>query len=149
MCQPLKMDYKNIRVAELKAIARELGLRGYSRLRKGELIALLRDNLQPPLRQAPRPREPHNHRPRSGVQAPVGRSQQRPTQPRQPSVRFRPDRPRQPELLRKLEERTPQPPPPPRKRPQNLLGALGPPLCEGYLHHLLLLGHSKNLNHIS
>ena len=66
------MDYKNIRVAELKAIARELGLRGYSRLRKGELIALLRDNLQPPPRQAPRPREPHNHRPRSGVQAPVG-----------------------------------------------------------------------------
>ena len=27
-----------------------------------------------------------------------------------PSVRFRPDRPRQPELLRKLEERNPQPP---------------------------------------
>ena len=29
-----------------------------------------------------------------------------------PSVRFRPDRPRQPELLRKLEERNPQPPKP-------------------------------------
>ena len=28
------MDYENIRVAELKALARERGLRGYSRLRK-------------------------------------------------------------------------------------------------------------------
>ena len=30
-----------MRVAELKAIAREEGLRGYSRLRKAELIELL------------------------------------------------------------------------------------------------------------
>ena len=34
-------------VAELKAITRERGLRGYSRLRKAELIALLQNN--PPL----------------------------------------------------------------------------------------------------
>ena len=32
-----------MRVAELKAIKRECGLRGYSWLRKAELIALLRE----------------------------------------------------------------------------------------------------------
>ena len=42
------MDYENMRVAELKALARQRGLRGYSRLIKAELIALLQDNLQPP-----------------------------------------------------------------------------------------------------
>ena len=92
------MDYNNRRVAELKAIVRECGLRGNSQLRKAELIALHRDNLQPPPRPAPRPRGPCEHRP---------------TQPRQPSIRFRPDRPRQPELLRKLEEKNPEPPQPP------------------------------------
>ena len=35
------MDYNNMRVAKLKALVRERGLRGYSRLRKAELIALL------------------------------------------------------------------------------------------------------------
>ena len=48
-----------MRVTELKALARERGLRGYSWLRKAELIALLRDNLQPstspPPMLAPRP----------------------------------------------------------------------------------------------
>ena len=33
-----------MRVAKLKALARERGLRGYSRLRKAELIALLQNN---------------------------------------------------------------------------------------------------------
>ena len=97
-----------MRVAELKAIARERGLRGYSRLRKAELIALLRDNLQP----STRPLCPAGEAPLS--------SPRRLTQPRQPSIRFRPDRPRQPELLRKLEGRNPQPPlppSPPQKRP--------------------------------
>ena len=32
------MDYNNMRVAELKSLARERGLRGYSRLRKSGLI---------------------------------------------------------------------------------------------------------------
>ena len=36
-----------MRVIELKALMKECGLRGYSRLRKAELIALLQDNLQP------------------------------------------------------------------------------------------------------
>ena len=39
-----------MRVAELKPLAREHGLRGYSRLRKAELIALLRP--APPTRSA-------------------------------------------------------------------------------------------------
>ena len=42
-----------MRVAELKSLAREHGLRGYSRLRKAELIALLQNN--PPPRQLREP----------------------------------------------------------------------------------------------
>ena len=38
------MDYENMRVVDLKVLARERGLRGYSRLRKAELIALLQNN---------------------------------------------------------------------------------------------------------
>ena len=37
-----------MRVAELKYLTREHGLRGYSQLRKAELIALLQNDLQPP-----------------------------------------------------------------------------------------------------
>ena len=99
-----------MRVAELKAITRERGLRGYSRLRKAELIELLRNN-QPSTRPPPipTPRSPHTR--------PKGSHTRRPPRPNRPpspptSVRFRPNRPRQPELLRKLEERNLQPPPP-------------------------------------
>ena len=67
-----------MRVVDLKALAREHGLRGYSRLRKAELIALLQSS--PP---APRTRPPRLTRP--------------PPPPPQ-SVRFRPDRSRQPSL---------------------------------------------------
>ena len=35
---------ENMRMPELKALAREHRLRGYSRLRKAELIAFLQDN---------------------------------------------------------------------------------------------------------
>ena len=41
------MDYEIMRVTELKALERERGLRGYSRLRKAELIALLQNNPPP------------------------------------------------------------------------------------------------------
>ena len=47
---------------ELKALARERRLRGYSRLRKAELIAFLQDNapqeLQATRRQRPPPSSP-------------------------------------------------------------------------------------------
>ena len=40
-----------MRVAELKALARERGLRGYSRLRKSRLIDLIRNNPPSPVPQ--------------------------------------------------------------------------------------------------
>ena len=47
-----------MRVVDLKTLARERGLRGYSRLRKSELIALLQ-NSPPALRTTPpRPTSP-------------------------------------------------------------------------------------------
>ena len=39
-----------MRVPELKALARERGLRNYSRLRRAELVALLQNNPPPPPR---------------------------------------------------------------------------------------------------
>ena len=82
-----------MREVDLKVLAKERGLRGYSRLKKAELIAFLQNNLQPRTRPTPAPRT----RP------------PRPTRPSSPppSIRFRPDRPRQPELLRQLGERPP------------------------------------------
>ena len=51
-----------MRVVDLKALAKERGLRGYSRLKKAKLIAFIRDNLQPHAR--PPPQEPIDDRPR-------------------------------------------------------------------------------------
>ena len=98
-----------MRVMELKALARDRGLRGYSRLRKAEIIALLRPSRRPiPAGEA----SPSGPRARD-LRSPTPRRPPRSTRPPPPlpSVRFRPDRPRQPELLRKLEERNPQQPP--------------------------------------
>ena len=51
---------ENMRMPELKALARECRLRGYSQLRKADLIELLQDNAP----QAPRQqRPPHPNRP--------------------------------------------------------------------------------------
>ena len=53
-------EMENTRMPELKALAREHRLRGYSRLRKAELIAFHQDNEpQAPRRQRP----PHQNRP--------------------------------------------------------------------------------------
>ena len=40
----MENSYETLRMPELKALAREHGLRGYSRLRKAELIAFLQNN---------------------------------------------------------------------------------------------------------
>ena len=127
-----------MKVTDLRSLARQLGMRGYSKLRKDDLIDFINNNLssRPPPRPAPRPTGPHEWRPPPrSASRPAGPCEQRPpprpvprpagpcewrppprpaprlTQPRQPSIRFMPDRLRQPELLRKLEERNPQPPP--------------------------------------
>ena len=42
------MEYESMRLLELKSLARERGLRNYSRMRKTELIALLRAPAPPP-----------------------------------------------------------------------------------------------------
>ena len=48
---------ENMRMPELKALVREHRLRGYSRLRKGELIELLQDN-EPQAQRRPHPNRP-------------------------------------------------------------------------------------------
>ena len=80
-----------MRVAELKALAREHGLRGYSRMRKSEIIELIRNNQQSWAPDIP----PNNGTtPPGGAQAPSPPRSMQPNQTQ--SVRLRPDRPRQP-----------------------------------------------------
>ena len=40
----MENNYETLRMPELKALARERGLRGYSQLRKADLIAFLQNN---------------------------------------------------------------------------------------------------------
>ena len=47
-----------MRMPELKALARESGLRGYSQLRKAELIAFLQNNEHQAQRPPPEPNRP-------------------------------------------------------------------------------------------
>ena len=75
----MERKFSELKVPELKALAKERGLRGYSKLRKAELIALLQT---PPLPPAPCTRPP------------------KPTR-RPPPPPSKPDRPRQLELLEK------------------------------------------------
>ena len=54
------MEYENMRMPELKALARDRGLRNYSRMRKTESVALLQTNGTP---EDPRAAAPHNRPP--------------------------------------------------------------------------------------
>ena len=58
----MEKNYKTLRMPELKALARERKLRGYSRLRKAELIAFLQDEDR-------RQEEPPTREPRIGSSA--------------------------------------------------------------------------------
>ena len=80
------MDYNNTKVVNLKALVKERGLQGYSKLRKAELITFLQNNLQP---STSTPRPDTQTRPPRPIRPPL---------PPLQSVRYRPDRPRQPEL---------------------------------------------------
>ena len=43
----MRMEYENMRMPELKSLDRECRLRGYSRMRKAELLALLQNSPLP------------------------------------------------------------------------------------------------------
>ena len=81
-----------MRVVDLKALAKERGLRGYSRLNKAELIAFIQNNLQPRTRPPPipAPRQIPALRPPSAPRTRPPRSTRPPPPP--------PVRPRQQEL---------------------------------------------------
>ena len=96
---------KTLNLKTLKALAKSLGLRGFSRLTKSQLIDFIKVNFITRPKKIPAPRKP--------ISPP-----RKPVPPQQQSVRFRPDRPRQPELMRRLEaipspRRPPIPPPRP------------------------------------
>ena len=56
------MEYENMRMPELKSLARDRALRNLSRMRKAELVAFLQNNPPPGQSRtsaAPTPRTPH------------------------------------------------------------------------------------------
>ena len=92
-----------MRVVDLKALAKECRLRGYSRLRKVELIGFIQQNARPPPAlhtRPPRPPGTHEQRPTRGFGAPTPQRAASPPSlvppPQLHLVRFRPDKPRQP-----------------------------------------------------
>ena len=57
------MEYENMRVPELKSLARDRGLRNFSRMRKAELAALLQNNPPPGQNHASTAPTPHTRPP--------------------------------------------------------------------------------------
>ena len=73
-----------MKVVDLKELAKERGLQGYSKLKKAELITFLQNNLRPRTR-SPRPTRSPPPPPQMSTWEPIDD---------RPSVRFWPDRPR-------------------------------------------------------
>ena len=88
---------EHMKVVDLKVLAKEGGLQGYSKLRKAELITFLQHNLQPTTAPSIRPPRPTRPPP---LLLQMSAWEPRPTPQALPSVRLRPDRSRQSELLR-------------------------------------------------
>ena len=82
-----------MRVLELKALARDHGLRNYSRMRKAELVALLQNNGTP---EGPRTLQAHPPPSRSG--GPRAAAPTPPTQTWEPIDDRRPRKPTQQEM---------------------------------------------------
>ena len=57
------MEYENMRMPELKSLARDRGLRNYSRMRNAELVALLQNNPPPGQSHASAAPTPHTRPP--------------------------------------------------------------------------------------
>ena len=57
------MEYENMRMPESKSLAREHRLRGYSRMRKAELVALLQNSPPPGQSRANTSPTPHTRPP--------------------------------------------------------------------------------------
>ena len=57
------MEYENMRILEFKSLARDRGLRNYSRMRKAELVAFLQNNPPPGQSHASAAPSPHTRPP--------------------------------------------------------------------------------------
>ena len=67
---------ERLKVVDLKALSKSLGLRGYSRLRKAELVKLIMDHLSSRPRPIPRPHQV--------IKPPEGIIRRRPPKPTRP-----------------------------------------------------------------
>ena len=119
LCDTHKMEtnYGTLRMPDFRALAREHGLRGHSRLRKAGLIAFLQDNLRP----MPSPRPPSKIIPAQDLLRKLYLLQDRPSKPMpalklpsKPMLAWRPSQSVkiQPKSTRPPKPMRPAPPPP-------------------------------------
>ena len=81
------MEYENMRMPELKSLARECRLRNYSRMRKAELVALLQNNPPPaPQTRPPRPTRPPPPPPPTQTWEPIDDSKPRKPSPQEMDI---------------------------------------------------------------
>ena len=96
----MEKEYDSMTIKRLRALAEEHGLKGYSRMRKAELITFLRENLQP----RPRPPKPTKSPPPSPRPRPPKPTRSPPPPP--PSVRPRPKPEESTAQMRLVEDQT-------------------------------------------